>query len=76
MESPRSEAPILHRYESPLRTPWEVKNPTAWKELTDLVSAQGKFLPDPPTAFRGGGIIAPSSKDLAPSYAKFLESER
>lgn len=75
VEAPH-ELPIVHRYESPLKTKWEVKKPDAWKELTDLVSAQGKFLPEPPTAFRGGGIIAPSSKDLAPSYAKFLESER
>lgn len=75
MEIP-TEAPIIRRYESPLRVTWEVKNSTAWKELTDLVSDQGKFLPEPPTAFRGGGIIGPTSKDLAPSYAKFIESER
>lgn len=75
MEAPH-ELPLVRRYESPLRVPWEVKNPEMWKELVSVATLQGKQVTDPPTAFRGGGIIAPASKDLAPSYAKFLESER
>lgn len=75
MEAP-TEAPVIRPHESPLRVPWKIEKPDKFKELSDLVSSLGKFLPEPPTAFRGGGIIVPATRDLAPSYARFLTSER
>lgn len=66
----------IHPYEAPLRILWKITNEPAWEVFQTIIGEQGKYFPDPPTAFRGGGIIMPSSKELAPHYTKFLSSER
>lgn len=73
----RSPEPLpKRRYESPLHLTWEIKDPVKFTELQDIISEQHKFLTTPPAVFRGGGVLAPTSKDLALPYRHFLASER
>lgn len=71
-----NEAPIIRKYEIPTRVPWEVTDKAQFDQLTDVLAKNNLLVPDPLVAYRGGGIIAPASRDLTTSYAKFLESER
>lgn len=66
----------IRPYESAMYVPWQEINPAKMQELRDFVSTKGLHLPDPLVAMRGGGMIAPSPKELAPGYKKFLTSER
>src|SRR3989344_764658 len=66
----------MRRYESPLHVSWEIKNPTMFTELQHVITEQHKFMANPPAVLRGGGVFAPTSKDLALPYKNFLASER
>ncbi len=75
MEAPK-ETPLIRKYELPTNVPWEVTDKTQFSQFTDILTKNGLVPPDPLIAYRGGGMLAPSAKELAPAYAHFLSSER
>lgn len=74
-EAPQ-ESPQIHRYESPTHIPWEQTDTTGFEALASFLKYKGLLLPEPLIAFRGGGIVAPKTTDLAPGYRRFLAADR
>ncbi len=66
----------VRRYELPTHVAWKETDAAAVTELTATLSKNHRQMTEPLVAYRGGGIMAPDTEDLAPGYKLFLTADR